>query len=256
MATRTLSDAEKAILGSAATEKMGETETVSDQSTEETSNPDVVESVEETKQAEVEQFISESSQAPNVEQQGTEDNSATEQTSETTTIENAAPTVVTETKPETTPTVPQAMVSEPSETFGLIGQRVMSILNAYADKMAPRKPVSDAVIIEQQRLLFEAILKTINDSGEDFEKLMKKVLAFFEQHKNGVFHETRVFRGMDSIPLSQNDRTAFTRLLNLFKLVANPQSRKLAIKQVDLHASLQYGVTEQGKNRLLTFFNQ
>ena len=96
MATRTLSDAEKAILGIDAAEKMGETETVSDQPKEETS------------------------QAPNVEMVGTQDGQApadkeptldekeeTDQelkddpSTQETSIENAAPAVITETKSET-----------------------------------------------------------------------------------------------------------------------------------------------------------
>ena len=248
MATRTLSDAEKAILGTAATEKMTATDT--------TPETKIEGSVDKITDEVIEEMQDDASQAPNVEQQGTEDTAKEDEAIESDPVENAAPTVVTETKSETTPTMTQTVVSKPSETFGLIGQRVMSILTTYADKMAPRKPVTDVVINEQQRLLFDALLKTINDSDEDFEKLLKTVFAFFEEHKNGVFHETRVFRGMDNIPLNKDDRAAFTRLLNLFKLVANPQSRKIALKQVDLNASLQYGVTEQGKNRLMSFFNQ
>ena len=124
--------------------------------------------------------------------------------------------------------------------IGSTGEYEMRLFaeNVVADKFAEKKSDEDI------------------DSDEDFEKLLKTVFAFFEEHKNGVFHETRVFRGMDNIPLNKDDRAAFTRLLNLFKLVANPQSRKIALKQVDLNASLQYSVTEQGKNRLMSFFNQ
>lgn len=194
-------------------------------------------------------------EAPQTAQQGVEDTVVTQE-------QAPAPAVIEEPKAEvaavvaTTPVVVATTPVAPSNTFGAVGGRVMSVLATYADKMAPRKPVTDALVIEQQRLLFEALSKTINDSEGDFEALMKAVMAWFEQHRAGVCHETRLFRGMDNIPLSVQDRSAFQRLLNMFKLLSEPQGRKLAIKQVDLNTTLQYGVTENGKNRVMNFFHQ
>jgi hypothetical protein len=188
--------------------------------------------------------------APKVELPGTEDSSKK--------LAGTAPAPQVQAAPKAAPApvaAPTQAVASGAE-FGAIGRRVLDILRTYIEQMAPRRPVTDAKIVEQQRLLFEAMTKAINDSGDDFEKLLKTVFAIFEEHKNGVFHETRVFRGTENLPMSYEDRTAFLRLLNLFKLVANPQSRKLNLKQVDLHASLQYGVTELGRNRLMSFFGQ
>lgn len=188
--------------------------------------------------------------APKAELPGLEDSSKK--------LAGTAPAPQVQAAPKAAPapvTAPAQTVASGAE-FGAIGRRVLDILRTYIVEMAPRRPVTDAKIVEQQRLLFEAMTKTINDSGDDFEKLLKTVFAIFEEHKNGVFHETRVFRGTENLPMSLEDRNAFLRLLNLFKLVANPQSRKLNLKQVDLHASLQYGVTELGRNRLMSFFGQ
>ncbi len=272
--SRKLSDAEKAILGAAAVAEINNSGLTTEPSTETNQ--------EQTQSNEVEQLDTEESQPAGVESEGAEDtqqldtvasvDAGVEKTVENTELTDKVPEVekVDEVQPsvETSPApvsvataqptveVPHTTIVEAPEKFGPIGQRVMSVLTSYADKMAPRKPVSDAVILEQQRLLFDALMKTINDSGNDFENLLTDVFAFFEQNKNGVFFETRIFRGMDNVQLSQDERAAFTRILNLFKLVANPQSRGIALKQVDLHASLQYGVTEYGKNRLLSYFNQ
>ena len=271
--SRKLSDAEKAILGAAAVAEINNSSLTTEPSTETNQ--------EQTQSNEVEQLDTEESQPAGVESEGAEDTQQldtvasvenVEKTVENTELADKVPEVekVDEEQPlvETSPApvsvataqptveVPHTTIVEAPEKFGPIGQRVMSVLTSYADKMAPRKPVSDAVILEQQRLLFDALMKTINDSGNDFENLLTDVFAFFEQNKNGVFFETRIFRGMDNVQLSQDERAAFTRILNLFKLVANPQSRGIALKQVDLHASLQYGVTEYGKNRLLSYFNQ
>lgn len=141
-----------------------------------------------------------------------------------------------------------------SSNFSHVGQRVLGILSNYQDVMAPRKPVSDEQINNQQKLLFEAMVKTINDSGEDFEPLMKRVLRWFEDNRAGVCHEARLYRGMDNIQLSKNDRTAFMRLLNMFKLLSNGQYRQVAIKQIDMVATLQYAITDTGRNRVMAFF--
>ena len=159
------------------------------------------------------------------------------------------------------PIVEEAPAPDPREStdidssnFSHVGQRVLGILSNYQDVMAPRKPVSDEQINNQQKLLFEAMVKTINDSGEDFEPLMKRVLRWFEDNRSGVCHEARLYRGMDNIQLSKNDRTAFMRLLNMFKLLSNGQYRQVAIKQIDMVATLQYAITDTGRNRVMAFF--
>ena len=290
--SRQLSDAEKAILGTEAVaqldteEQINETtaETVAE-GTEQTTgvSEGQEQAAQETPAGESAAIEPEVTQAPAAELQGTEGTGSdvptmtaediAQQASLTASLQaadevtpapippvpspivNAAPAVVAE--PKVAAPVQEAPKSPLGEfaNLGTIGRRVMSILTTYADQMAPRKPVTDAKIVEQQRLLYEALTKTINDSGDDFEALMKFVLAFFEQHKAGVFHDIRIFRGMDNLPLSTEDRAAFQRLVNLFKLVANPQSRGIALKQVDLVASLQYGVTENGRNRVMGFFH-
>lgn len=281
MGTRTLSDAEKAILGDAAAAQL-EAGTSNEAAAEEiTQGAAETTPPAEGQEAEVAQAeVVAESQAPAADTQGTEAageeqpapnaEQAIEKPAEAPVVQeppvkNAAPAVVAQSSapakpevkaaPEPAPTVKRTDIPTGAE-MNAISRRVMSILTTYAEQMAPRRPVTDAKIIEQQRLLFEALTKTINESGEDFEKLMKMVFAFFEENRAGVFHETRVFRGMDNIPLSANDRAALQRLINMFKLLANPQSRKLNLKQVDLHATLQYGITEVGRNRVLAFFGR
>lgn len=281
MGTRTLSDAEKAILGDAAAAQL-EAGTSNEAAAEEiTQGAAETTPPAEGQEAEVAQAeVVAESQAPAVDTQGTEAageeqpapnaEQAIEKPAEAPVVQeppvkNAAPAVVAQSSAPAKPEVKAAPEPAPAAKrtdiptgaeMNAISRRVMSILTTYAEQMAPRRPVTDAKIIEQQRLLFEALTKTINESGEDFEKLMKMVFAFFEENRAGVFHETRVFRGMDNIPLSANDRAALQRLINMFKLLANPQSRKLNLKQVDLHATLQYGITEVGRNRVLSFFNK
>lgn len=268
MGTRTLSDAEKAILGDAAAAQLEAG--VSDETTTQETAQGTAETTPSAEGQEAQAEVMAETQAPVVETLGTEPPAGEEQVQQPAPeapaapeVPNAAPAVVAQSSAPAKPEVKAAPQPAAKKTdvptggeMNAISRRVMSILNTYAEQMAPRRPVSDAKIIEQQRLLFEALTKAINESGEDFEKLMKMVFAFFEEHRAGVFHETRVFRGMDNIPLSANDRSALQRLINMFKLLANPQSRKLNLKQVDLHATLQYGITEVGRNRVLSFFNK
>ena len=254
MGTRSLSDAEKAILGEAAAAQLESG--VED----ETTNQEAPQGAAETPPAEAQQAetppaeVAAEIPAPAVQAEGTQE--AAKEPTPAPEVKTAAPAVVAQSSAPVVKAESVAPAPVAADGMSAVSRRVMSILNTYAEQMAPRRPITDAKIVEQQRLLYEALTKTINDSGEDFEKLMKMVFAFFEQHRAGVFHETRVFRGMDSIPLSASDRAALQRLINMFKLLANPQSRKLNLKQVDLHATLQFGITEVGRNRVLSFFNK
>ena len=69
-----------------------------------------------------------------------------------------------------------------------------------------------------------------------------------------MFADIEVFRFMDNVALSADDRKGFQRLLNLIKVLAPVKGRSIAVKQIDFPKTLAYSVTEAGRQRLLAYF--
>lgn len=186
------------------------------------------------------------------------------ETAVVTPIEQVSPEAIPEAIPEVTEPVvetqsePEEVMSTKEEIQSRSQQAIMVIssIEQYISDMAPRKPVTQTSIDMNQVKLYRAIQMCINNLDSEFKEIYTKILSMFEEHKGGAFRETHVFRGADTMPLPEDDRKAFHRLINLLKVTANPQSRSIALKQVDLQASTQYGITEVGRNRILAFYNK
>lgn len=124
----------------------------------------------------------------------------------------------------------------------------------YTAAMAPKRPVSSEDGAAHQVRLYRLIQAVINKNPEYFEALFTAMLRLFEHHKDGAFHETAVFRFMESVNLGSDDRHAFLRLVNLIKVLGPIKSRAVAIKQTNVLDSLRYGLTEEGRQRVLNYF--
>jgi hypothetical protein len=55
--------------------------------------------------------------------------------------------------------------------------------------------------------------------------------------------------------LNDTERKAFVRLIDMIKLLGPKDSRATALKQVDMSKALQFGTTDEGRRRVLNFFN-
>ena len=124
----------------------------------------------------------------------------------------------------------------------------------YMDNMAARKPVDVVTGARHQVTLYRAITSIINSNENDFAPAFGALLSMFHNNAEGAFHETRVFRFFDQMALPENDRKAFQRLLNLIKITADPKARALALTQVDMSATLQHGLSDLGRQKVLNFF--
>lgn len=135
------------------------------------------------------------------------------------------------------------------------GRMFLEQIEAYIAEMAPKKPQTAASISRWQVLLYRTLTSIINKCDADFYLVWRAVLAAFHSQKDGVFHESAVFRGMEHVVLPVNDQKGFQRILNIIKATAEPASRNAAIKQIDFSRSLEFGVTEAGRSKLLNFYN-
>lgn len=137
-------------------------------------------------------------------------------------------------------------------------QVVINSINSimsYIKDMAPNQPMDTTSGARNQYLLFSAIKGIIDYSTIDFETGFVTLLRLFDEFKNFTFNERYLFRFTESLSMSLDDRKAFNQILNLLVLTAPVEGRSAAIKQVSFQKALQNSFTEEGKRKVLGFFN-
>jgi hypothetical protein len=147
--------------------------------------------------------------------------------------------------------VNRALAGVPANKLGII-----HFLTEYSAKMAPRRPVTEKDGALMQKQLFDAIISLINKEDEHFTQLWSAVLRYVEKEISGVFSHTHAFRFMDNVPLNPEQCQAFASLMHLLRLTGAPSSRQENLKQVSLDKTLQVGVTDSGRQRVLAFYAQ
>lgn len=141
-----------------------------------------------------------------------------------------------------------------AEGLSTLGRSAIATLVEYVEYMDPKKPQNQEEAVRKQVGLYNAIVRTINNNNQDFNKTWAAILQIFEDYKDGAFHERAVFRYMAFITLPDDKRVAFRRLINLLKVTAPVHGRRFAMRQIDLARSLEFDITEEGRNRVLNFY--
>lgn len=176
-----------------------------------------------------------------------------------------APTLASGVAPSKSPTV---AVTAPPQTEGFektieqlqasgtsAEKALISGLTSYMKNMAPGKPMDGDVGAAHQNQLWSLLANTINSAPEqEFRKLWSIILAFFNEYKNGVFHDRYIFRFSEYWRYNSDDLAGLQRILNVIKLTADPAERNAGLRQVDLNRSLEFGFTEEGRQRILSYY--
>ena len=142
------------------------------------------------------------------------------------------------------------------QVVSIAGKISLAQIQEYVVNMRPKRPMLESEGARHQVILYRTLINIINNIDEDFVTVFSTILRLFEEHRDDVFHEMYVFRFMEHITLSDIERKAFHRLLNLLRISAPIKGRDLALKQVDFNSTLQYGITEIGKQRIYAFFGR
>lgn len=126
----------------------------------------------------------------------------------------------------------------------------------YVREMAPGHQQSNVSINTSQRALFKAIVNTINLEEQYFRQVFTAIIALFNRHANGVFHDVNVNRGVleGTVNFSADELAAFTRLVTLIKVLGPVKTRAQARQRIDLIGALKFGLTEPGRDRVKEFF--
>lgn len=175
-------------------------------------------------------------------------------------IKSGAP-VVTNTKAPAatvtpTETATQELIAKAQAEASSAGRVILQNVLDYMQAMDPKKPVNADIGSRYQVSLYRAITRTINNLGDDFDLVFTAILRLFADNGSDVFAERFVFRFMDSVNLSSDEIKGYQRLLNLLINTADPKGRASGLKMTDFNKTLEFGLTEEGRARVLTYFNK
>lgn len=146
-------------------------------------------------------------------------------------------------------------ILEIKENGTVAEKSLCNVLETYIERMAPLKPISPEEGARAQYSLWKA-LSTLLENGPDneFKKLWELILKYFDNYKDGVFGDRYIYRFSQNWTWAKTENEAYIRLLNLIKVSANPITRSMALRQVNLDATMQVGFSEMAKNRLISFY--
>lgn len=119
-------------------------------------------------------------------------------------------------------------------------QQLRERLDNYAAAMAPGKPItSPEEGAQQQTVLWNTIRWVLSKKEGDFVALWAELLKFVSEHRQGVFNERHIYRFHDHLTrLSPTDRRNYERMLNLILGTCDPQTRSIALKQINMTSTL------------------
>lgn len=139
---------------------------------------------------------------------------------------------------------------------GIEAKLIINTIEEYIVAMKPGKLLAQKEAVKQQVSFYNAIISAINNLEADFRPTMQSILALLHAHKDGAFKETHVFRYIESVPLSTENRAGWRKLTTLLKTLANPATRQDLLRQINFDPLVKHGLTERGRTKLAAFFGK
>lgn len=131
----------------------------------------------------------------------------------------------------------------------------ISRIVTYCQRMAPRHSLDPKAALAEQVALYRAIQNIINRQDVYFTQLFTAVLFLFKQEYCGALGDKYRMRFMDNINLPAGDRKAFACITQMLNILADGKSRQAALSQINMQRALENGLSEEGRMRVLNYFN-
>ena len=147
---------------------------------------------------------------------------------------------------------PQQLV--PGEVLSVAQQVLRQHLDQYIAAMATNMPMTSEKAAGHQLNLFTVINGILSQEGAVFVAEMDNLLSKINAHRDGVFSEYYVFRGLEHLRLTASQRAMFQRLIHLFINTCDPTTRSLALEAIDLRAALASPLEDAKQQRLVAYF--
>lgn len=124
-------------------------------------------------------------------------------------------------------------------------------LDQYIEAMKPGKWISDNDGKFQQVYLSRIIRTIFAEEPRECYKMAARFMEVFHKHRHGCFHERYVFRFMSGIPLNNNDRKTFERMITFFQMVDDKMTR---LAHIDLSYVMEYCADQRIVDNFSNFF--
>lgn len=136
-----------------------------------------------------------------------------------------------------------------------INRMQISGIVAYAKKCDPAQVMSGPALAQASVGLWHNLRLIICNESEHFEKVFTAALKVFELASKGAMGELYLYRSVDSMKLSSEDRQAYCDVSTMMRVLAPVKSRKAVLStSLKLSRSLRNGLTQEGINRVVGYF--
>lgn len=125
---------------------------------------------------------------------------------------------------------------------------------SYLETMAPKRQVDVNTGCNEQVALYKSIQNIVNRNELYFKPLFTALLVIFKENAQLSLNDRYRLRFMESVRMNSGDRQAFINLTHVLSLLADPQSRELSKTQLNFDKALGDGLTPDGRNRVLNYF--
>lgn len=129
-------------------------------------------------------------------------------------------------------------------------------LALYEEAMKPGKPVEVDVGARMQYMLWTALRVAMRQTDMAFVETFKALLAWVLANRQGCCHERYINRFLDSSVIKPEDRRGFSRIMRLLTATADPRTRKLALRQINMTAATSAFTLDGGDQRIADFYEQ
>lgn len=142
----------------------------------------------------------------------------------------------------------------------MTSRHFFTTLRDFMNGMRPNRPVTQAQCAQYQVKMYRMLDILFNRMTDDeFAAVYPQFLRIYfencdETTETGVFGMRYVLRGIEDAQLSNVELAALPRLINMINVTCNTSTRAAAVKNTNWEYTMQYGLTENAKARLLAYY--
>jgi len=130
---------------------------------------------------------------------------------------------------------PQQLASLPS-TQRINLEAVVERLDSYVTNMSGARPIDPRDGGGYQTALWNCLRQVLNADAQQFSLQWSEVLATFHKHRRDAFDERMLYRFFGDMRITGANQRSFERILGLITRTADPATRAMAYKQVDIRS--------------------
>lgn len=137
-------------------------------------------------------------------------------------------------------------------------QRALETLNerlrVYEEHMQAKKAVDGETGARMQHMLWVAIRQAMAYEGPVFIAVFSRLLAWVNDNRHTCCGERYINRFLDQSKLRVEERRGFSRLFRLLQATADPRTRKLALKQINVQIATAAFRGNGADQRIMDFY--